>query len=216
MLLAICLEPVLQAMAALRARLLSQMAAAHPEAGGAAAASAAGPSVQTSSTQSSRGRVFDSDEYDLSALETGTELESVDEIAQEAAHKLAANSHDIADHIIAEHQDDHMIDDVISANSRRSSAVQQQQQQQLGRGANKSKQQRPSGEQPSSRPSSRAPGSSSSSSSSCSGSGSSKRGKLAGDTAIGRVAEALQGVPVVVLRKGKARLFEAGAPMVSG
>jgi hypothetical protein len=37
---------------------------------------------------------------------------------------------------------------------------------------------------------------------------------LSPDTAIGRVCEAQGNVPVVVLKKGKARLFELGSPMV--
>jgi hypothetical protein len=39
--------------------------------------------------------------------------------------------------------------------------------------------------------------------------------RLSPDSAIGRVCEAQGNVPVVVLKKGKARLFELGSPMVS-
>jgi hypothetical protein len=39
--------------------------------------------------------------------------------------------------------------------------------------------------------------------------------RLSNDSALGRVAEARGGVPLVVLKQGKARLFEMGSPMVS-
>jgi hypothetical protein len=39
--------------------------------------------------------------------------------------------------------------------------------------------------------------------------------RLSNDNALGRVAEARGGVPLVVLKQGKARLFEMGSPMVS-
>lgn len=39
---------------------------------------------------------------------------------------------------------------------------------------------------------------------------------MSNDSALGRVAEARGGVPLVVLKQGKARLFEMGSPMVYG
>ena len=64
--------------------------------------------------------------------------------------------------------------------------------------------------------SSKGSGSSSSSSGDTGGGSSSSKDFPIPATAIGRVAESLGNIPVAVLKKGKARLFEAGSPMVSG
>lgn len=192
-----------EAMKMLRTKLLSEMAAARGQ-----------TTVRVPADPAPRSRVFDSDEYDLEALDaTETQSDSIDEIAQEAAHKLALESSDIAEHIIADHQHDSMI---------QNTAKQQR---------NKQKQQDNRQQQPADFKQSRSRSSSTSSTDSTSskqgqqqkssndGSSSSRGGgtgppQLAGDTAIGRVAASKSGVPIVVLKKGKARLFEAGSPMV--
>lgn len=104
-----------------------------------------------------------------------------------------------------------------------SKPAQQQQQPAQGRGGN-NKSKAGSDSSNSSSSSSRgagqraaaAGGSSGGSKDSSSGSKDSSTGprRLSPDTAIGRVCEAQGNVPVVVLKKGKARLFELGSPMV--
>lgn len=222
------------AMGALRSKLMAEMAAAHRSSGGGAAGS---NSNNSSVKPRPRNRAFDSDEYDSSALESVYEADSMDALAQQAANKLASESQEIAEHIIQEHKGDGMVDQQQpnkrskqsrSSNSStsagfrvklpafsagdRGDADRPSKQQQQGRNSR--------GKEPG--------GSSSSSTNSSSRSGSQGQGsrrviddhrgprQLSADSAIGRVAESKGCVPVVVLKKGKARLFEMGSPMVSG
>jgi hypothetical protein len=247
------------AMSALRSKLQAEMAEAHGRAGSSAGSAPGGGRVNSSSSRSnisSSSRAFDSDEYDYLALSTVADAGgSVDEMAQNAADRLAHESADIAQHIAHEHGRDHILDGQLpraagrqsggSSSSKRSSGnaseargasfagvklpsfaaggQQQLQQQRGGRGARNDSRndRRNDGRNSSSSSSSRAGdpssggGGSDSGSSRGGGSGGGSR-PLQGDTTIGRVAEAKGGVPVAVLKQGKARLFESGSPMVYG
>jgi hypothetical protein len=248
-----------EAMGALRAMLKAEMAAAHTPAASGAAAAAAPNSSSRQQQARPRGRAFDSDEYDASALESvfeSSEADSMDDMAQDAANTLLQESRHIADHILHEHEGDGMLDTQQRRNSSSSSSsskpsssrqakdasstlklklpafaagagskadkASQQQQQQQGRGskasrpANSSSGGRSNGSQGSSRSSRGSSSADGSGSDGGSSDSSSSRGprRLSADSAIGRVCEAKGGVPVVVLKKGKARLFELGSPMV--
>lgn len=217
------------AMGALRSKLMAEMAAAHRSGAG-----ASNSSSNSSVKPRPRNRAFDSDEYDSSALESVYEADSMDALAQQAANKLASESQEIAEHIMQEHKGDGMVDErqpnkrskqSSSSNSSTSGGFRvklpafaggdkgdpdmRSKQQQQGRN---SRGKAPDGSS-----------SNSSSRSSSQGQGSRRviddhRGprQLSADSAIGRVAESKGGVPVVVLKKGKARLFELGSPMVRG
>lgn len=228
------------AMGALRAMLKAEMAAAQSSASGTAAATAR----QQPARPRNRAFDSDEYDTSALESMLDSHSNSLDVIASDAAKSLLLESQEIAEQILQEHEGDSMLRGqqrsstrgdrkqnssnssspskdssfklklpAFAAGGKNSDRGSQQQQQQQGR-ASKGKPTNSSSS--SSRGGSPGQGSRGSSGADGGGSdgGSKGRGKLSVDTAIGRVCEAKGGVPVVVLRKGKARLFEMGSPMV--
>lgn len=187
-----------QALANLRAQLLSDMARVH---------GAAQPG-QPSNADSSNGRPFDSDDYEYTDTEFDQNSQLPDAAAEAAARSLAAQSRKIA----AEHVS---IDSAPAGPSRLRPEGRQSDRQSKQQGSSPKKQS-PNGQQANKQRSKEPRGSTR-------GKGGNGRGgagvftseiRLTGDTVIGRVAEGLPGVAVAVLQHNKDKVFEHGAPMV--
>jgi hypothetical protein len=229
------------AMGALRAMLKAEMAAAQSS----GAAAAAATTRQQPARPRNRAFDSDEyDSSALESL-MDSDSNSLDDIASESAKSLLLESQEIAEHILHEHEGDSMLQgqqhgkrgDKKQNGSSSSQSINSSFKLKLpafaagGKSADKSSQRQQQGRPSKGNPANGAAASSNGSRGGNSGQGSRRssggdesggsdgvskgRGKLSADSAIGRVCETTGGVPVVVLRKGKARLFEMGSPMVS-